>query len=181
MKRSHLVLVGFLAACIVGAIVYAIWPKEHIATVTLVGSSSEPVASSRVEPSPIHTPEQFTRVIPGASIPDDTIDAHIPAGTSVADREIIRKAMLALPRKKRQDVIWLRVPPGKPGFEELPNHGLVVMYCESCPLGKNLPGLYVLYYDGKSQPDSNLIYDSALDRYLTVVPTGLQLDIGHSD
>ena len=171
MKRSYLVLVGLLAACIVGAIVYAFWPKEY----------SKQVASASAKPSPMHTPEQFSRVIPGASISDDTIDAHIPTGTSVADREIIRKAMLALPHSKRQDIIWLRVPPGKQGFEELPNHGLVVMYCEDCPVGGNLPGLYVLYFDGKAQPDTNLIYDSALDKYLTVVPTGLQMDIAHSN
>lgn len=114
-------------------------------------------------------------MIPGASIPDNAIVAHIPADTSVADREIIRRVMLALPPRRRQDVIWLRVPPGKPGFEELPNHGLVVMYCENCPVGEDLSGgSYVLYFDGKAQPDSNLIYASSLDKYLTVVPTGLQ-------
>jgi hypothetical protein len=139
-------------------------------------SNSSPTASPSptVEPSPIPSPERFSRVISGASIPDKAIVAHIPADTSVADREIIRRAMLALPPKKRQDVIWLRVPSGKPRFESLPNHGLVVMYCENCPEGENLPGLYVLYFDGKAQPDSNLIYDSSLDSYLTVVPTGLK-------
>ena len=121
--------------------------------------------------------QEFFRAISGDSIPDKSIVAHIPPATSFIDREVIRRVMAALPPRLRQDLIWLHVPPGKPGYKDLPNKGLIVMYCDKCPEGSGLPGLFVLYFDGKVQLDSNLIYESHLDGYLTVVPHGFDFDV----
>jgi len=82
--------------------------------------------------------------------------------------------MAILPADKRQNIVWFRVPPGRPGYEELPNHGLVVEYNAdmAVDLKRNLSlpfdGYYVLYYDGRVQPDSSLIFSRYLNRYLTV-------------
>jgi len=86
--------------------------------------------------------------------------------------------MTMLPAAKRANILWFRVHPGREGYERLPNHGLVVEYVAGAAGAGPLPleGHLVLYFDGRVQPDSNLIFSRYLDRYLTVVPHGFQYD-----
>jgi hypothetical protein len=112
------------------------------------------------------------RVIPADSIPNSAIDAHIPRGADVADRKFVRAVMKVLMPSRRQYVVWMHVPPGKYGYDNLPNHGLMVMYCGRCPIvndrsASDFYGNYVLYFDGKVQPDSNANSGGpGLDKYL---------------
>lgn len=119
--------------------------------------------------------------IAAVSISDDQIDAHIPAGVPSKDRLVIRKVMAMLPADKRANIVWFRIQPGRPGYEILPNHGLVVEYnadvagAEKRGLPLPFDGRYVLYFHGRIQPDSNMIFDRYLDRYLTPVPSGIDI------
>ena len=117
--------------------------------------------------------------IPSPFIANSEIDGHIPKGVVNSDRSIVRAVMLALPPSFRQDLVWLHVPPGKYGYDELPNSGLIVMFDDTPADARSasLPGLYVLYFDGHVQLDGNVIYASTLDKYLTVVPTRLRSSI----
>jgi hypothetical protein len=84
--------------------------------------------------------------------------------------------MEVLPPKFRQYVAWFHVPSGKLGYTRLPDSGLVVLFDKSDDKQDQSDrlsgGHYVLYFDGKVQPDSNVIFDYNLDSYLTVVPDG---------
>jgi hypothetical protein len=112
----------------------------------------------------------FDAPIPAGSISDDQIDAHISAGVAPKDRIVIRKVMAMLPADKRASIVWFRVQPGRVGYELLPNHGFVVEYKR----GSSIDGNFVLYLDGRVQPNSNMIFDRYLDRYLTPVPSGFR-------
>jgi|GEM_PF-6209068 len=142
--------------------------------------SPTPPTPPTLTPSPA-----LFRPIPAQVIPDSSIDAHIPHNVTPADRKIVVQVMKMLPPRLRQYVTWLRV--GKRAsqdYNSLPNHGLVVIFDKSDDNkqdqaldARDLPGLCVLYYDGKVQPHSNVIYDSVLDRYLTaVIPSCSPLD-----
>jgi hypothetical protein len=143
-------------------------PPSNTCKVVVAPSSNSP---SSAVPRP---GEVLFKAIPAASIPNNRIDAHIPPNTDPVDRKIVREVMAALPPTMRQFIVWFHVPAGKPGYEELPNHGLMVQYYDSPDSRvnsvKDLPGLYVLYFDGKVQLDANIIYESGLDHYLVVVP-----------
>jgi hypothetical protein len=116
------------------------------------------------------------RVIPAPYISNSAIDAHIPRNTDVADRKIVRAVMKVLVPSRRQYVLWMHVPPGKYGYEMLPDHGLMVMYCGQCAMvayrsATDFYGNYVLYYSGKVQPDSSANYGGpGLNKYLISVP-----------
>ncbi len=146
-----------------------------VVTLRLGGQSYATLTSNTVKLT--LQPRKFLRAIPADSIPNSLIDAHIPPNTDPADRKIVREVMAALPPAKRQYIVWLHVPPLKYGYQELPNHGLVIMEYDNPDVhisdADNLPGLYVLYFDGKVQLDANVIYDSILDSYLQVVPRGI--------
>jgi len=133
-----------------------------------------------ISPTPMPPIPSVSRPLPGKSIADDEIDAHIPRSVDPADRKIIKEVMQMLPPRLRQYVLWLRVPPRKgPDYDSLPNHGLVVTF-----EGENggspgqetnawqLPGLCILYSDGKVQPDAHVIYGYGLDSYVVPVPEG---------
>lgn len=84
-------------------------------------------ATSSPTPLPL-IPEVF-RPLPGRSIADDQIDAHVPRNIAPADRKIIKEVMQMLPPRLRQYVVWLRVPPRRgQDYDSLPNHGLVVEF-----------------------------------------------------
>lgn len=162
-----------------------------VATVCLVVCSDCSRQSRSVSPVTLRLPVPFvpqtlaplsgiTTPIPAVSIPDDQVDAHIPAGVPRDDRIVIRKVMAMLPADERAGIVWFRVPAGRSGYEELPNHGLVVEYIAGVAdyrkrvgVPMNFDSGYVLYFDGRVQPDSNVIFSRHLDRYLTPVPQGL--------
>ncbi|HXM18089.1 MAG TPA: hypothetical protein VN934_04700 [Candidatus Tumulicola sp.] len=120
--------------------------------------------------------------IPAVSISDDQIDAHIPAGVPRNDRIVLRKVMAMLPAGERESIVWFRVQPGRSGYERLPNHGLVVEYIAGVAdyrkrvgLPMDFDGEFVLYFNDRVQPDSNVIFSRRLDRYLTAVPQGVHI------
>jgi hypothetical protein len=153
-----LAVLAVLAAMLVLGVLAARQRFAHSAqSATATPWSGAHMSTPEPFPHDIHTP------FPATLIANARIDAHIPRGINPADRKIIREVMAMLPPTKRAHIEWFRLPPGKPGYEELPNRGLVVLY-----------GQYVLYFDGRVQPDSNVIYIRGLDRYLTVVPEGLK-------
>ena len=143
------------------------------------GAADSPTASSASTPPSSNL--EGSRILPGSSIPNDAIDAHIPHSTSPADRKIIRDVLVALPPGQRQYIVWMRVPPGEYGYDLLPNHGLLVMYCGRCPIVKertsaDFMGNFVLYYSGKVHTDSNANYGGpGVDKYLIAVPSRLVL------
>jgi hypothetical protein len=129
-----------------------------------------------------HSPPM--RPVPANSISDAQVDAHIPRNASQADRKTVKAVMLMLPQRLRQYVTWFHVPARRgTDYDSLPNHGLVVVFdgpqVENGPQdhSSDLPGLYVLYYDGRVQPNSHVIYDARLDSYLTPVPTNLHEEL----
>lgn len=157
----------------------------------IAGCSAAHRQSASMQPSVATTPflvvttaprprRQLFRPIAADAIPNSQIDAHIPRNTNPADRKIVKQVMLMLPPRLRQYVTWLHVPPrNSSDYTSLPNHGLVVVFDD--PLdnrhqdeSSDLPGLYVLFFGGTVQPDTNSIYDAGLDSYLTPVPTGFK-------
>ena|ERR1700686_3165139 len=136
---------------------------------------SRSVSPATPSPTPIVLPtlpplSDFDAPIPARSISDDQIDAHIPAGVAPKDRIVIRKVMAMLQPGERPRIVWFRVQPGRLGYDLLPNHGFVVEY----KTGSSIDGNFVLYLDGRVQPDSNMIFSVYLDRYLTPVPHGFR-------
>jgi len=94
---------------------------------------------------------------------------RLPLASDSTDRRIVTQVIAALPPTERRYVAWLHVPPGKPGYEDLPNHGLIVIFA------KHLGGAhYVLYHDNSVRLNSCAVYDENLDAYLTAVPTCFQ-------
>jgi hypothetical protein len=140
-------------------------------------AASTPGTTTSPFPHEAQPTRRVFRPISAVSIPDASIDAHIPRNAEPTDRRIVRDVMTMLPSRLRQFIVWFHVPPGKPGYESLPNHGLIVMLYKTGDkpdLSANPDGSYVLYFDGRVQPHSNLIYESSLDSYLTVVPNDWQ-------
>lgn len=160
--------------------IYTILTSNTI-TLDVSGASGSPppVASPSGSSAPAHSPP--IRPVPSRSISDAQVDSHIPRITNASDHKIVKAVMSTLPPRLRQYVTWFHVPARKgPDYDSLPDHGLVVIF-DNPPTAEgrqdresDLPGLYVLYYDGRVRPDSNVIYDARLDSYLTPVPTSLK-------
>lgn len=94
-----------------------------------------------------------------------------PIELSRVDRAIVDRVKSEVPPAARKHVAWFRVTPGQPGYNLLPDHGLVVVYDkqgEEDALAGNRP-VYVLYYAGEVHVDSNVVFKAASNRYLSGV------------
>jgi hypothetical protein len=120
-------------------------------------------------------PPRLYRPIPAISISDTAIDAHIPPDTDPADRKIVARVMAVLPAKWRQFIAWFHVSPSLGGYDELPNHGLMVVFNPpENPGSQNtsptiLGADYVLFFDNKVQPKSQRVYGLGFDHLVTVM------------
>ena len=89
-------------------------------------------------------------------------------------RAIIAQVRAKMPAALRKCVVWARVPPGKPNYEELPDHGLIVMFHleHEEQSKKSRPGYSVLYYEGSVHVDTGVVYVPGGDTYLLSTPAG---------
>jgi hypothetical protein len=73
-----------------------------------------------------------------------------------------------MPPALRKCVVWTRVPPGKPDYQELPDHGLIVMFhlAHEEQSKDSRPGYSLLYYDGAVHVDTNVVYVPSWDQYM---------------
>ena len=151
------------------------WPVREFGA----ASTESPMAAPSTTPKVIW-PKVF-RVIPAPRIPDSAIDSHIPSGTNNADRDIVHAVMVALPPSIRQNIMWVHSPGGAE-YWKLPNRDLVMVYCSDCSRdhytnASQLPGLYVLFVDGKVDLDSNLTFNLQLDRHFFPVPSSFSSEV----
>jgi hypothetical protein len=98
-----------------------------------------------------------------------------------AGRAIVAQVRSKMPTALRKCVVWTRVPPGKPGYEELPDHGLIVMFHlqHEEPTKDSRPGYSVLYYDRTVHVDTSVVYLPGWDTYL--LSTMMAFDYGRVD
>ena len=132
-------------------------------TISLVDCGSNSSTREKADPVPSNSRRD---VASGALAAQPQVANRVTSSMDPGDRKLVMVVMASLPPAQRQYVAWIRVPPGKPGYEELPRRGLIVMFY------KHVGGAhYVLFYDGHPQSASCAVYDPNLDSYLVAVPT----------
>jgi len=84
-------------------------------------------------------------------------------------RAIIAEVRAKMPAPVRKCVVWTRVSPGKVGYDELPDHGLIVMFHfpHEDPTADSHPGYPVLYLNGEVLIETSTVHIPDWDTYVT--------------